>query len=485
VVSDRRRLLHALLRQDLPSFIAKCLATLEPGTRYRENWHVRHIAFHLDRVARGQCRRLILNIPPRHLKSICVTVAFTAWRLGHDPGLKVMAVSYAHDLTRKHALDFRTVVESEWYRQVFPQLRIEPRRNRDIELVTTAQGSRFATSVGGSVLGRGADLIVIDDPIKALDALSEAERRRVREFYDNTLYTRLNDKTTGAIVIVMQRLHADDLVGHVLAKEDWEVVTISAIETEDRAYRLGPEPGDVYRRRAGEVLHAEREPAAVLEQLRRTLGSLNFSAQYQQNPLPQEGNLIRREWIRYYEAVPRPLDLTVVSWDTASTLAETSDWSVGTVWGLRGSDIYLLDVVRGRFEVPELRRRIEAVHREHGADATLIEDTDIGRAIGQELRRAGPLRPLLPRPRFDKTARLLAQSPKFEAGQVLLPREAPWLAEYLEELLGFPNARHDDQVDSTSQALRWLSDKIARGTPPVRPNPTRPPGARIVRSGTG
>ena len=224
------------------------------------------------------------------------------------------------------------------------------------------------------------------------------------------------------------------------------------------------------------MIDPSRENAVLLEQMRRTLGSMSFAAQYQQDPVPPDGNAIRREWLRYYDTVPTP-DLVVASWDTASTLGESSDYSVGTVWGLKRSDIYLLDVVRGRFEVPELRRRIESVTLNYEAEATLIEESDIGRAVMQEMRLHSPVRPIAWWPQYDKEARLLAQAPKFEAGQVLLPRDAPWLADYIAELLAFPNGRHDDQVDSTSQALNWLSRRIAIGVPKARPNPTRPQGA--------
>jgi hypothetical protein len=166
-------------------------------------------------------------------------------------------------------------------------------------------------------------------------ALSEAERRRVAEFYDSTLYSRLNNKAEGVIIIVMQRLHQDDLVGHVLEKENWEVLSIPAIATEDLAYPIGPDRRDIYERKAGEVLHHEREPQEWLEAARRNLGTLNFSAQYQQNPLPAEGNVIKREWIHFYDETPDHLELKVVSWDTASTIAEASDCSVGTGWGAR------------------------------------------------------------------------------------------------------------------------------------------------------
>ena len=396
--------------------------------------------------------------------------------MGHDPGLRIMTVSYSDELAQVHAAAFRTVVESDWYRELFPAFQVT--RSTQVLVETTQHGFRYAGSVGGSILGRGADLIVIDDPIKAQAALSVAERRKVNEFYDNTLYTRLNDKARGAIVIVMQRLHQDDLVGHVLGQEDWELATIPAIEAESRSYRLGPDADDVHLRGTGEVIDPRREDAAVLEQLQRTLGSMGFAAQYQQDPVPPDGNAIHRDWLRYYDTAPSHFDLVMVSWDTASTLGEASDYSVGTVWGLHRGDIYLLDLVRGRYEVPDLRRLIENTAQRHDANATVIEETDIGRAIVQEMRRHSTVRPTLSRPRFDKEARLLAQAPKFEAGQVLLPREAPWLAMYLSELLAFPNGAHDDQVDSTSQALDWLSRQIAIGHPRTRPNPQRPTGVR-------
>lgn len=468
------RAVRAVLRLDLPSFTAKCFATLESGRSFHDNWHIHHIGHQLQRVADGELTRLAITIPPRHLKSICVTIAYTAWAMGRNPALKIMTVSYSEELARQHATAFRTIVESAWYRDLFPAFQIASARTNEVR--TTQHGFRFAGSVGGAILGRGADLIIIDDPIKAQAALSAVERRKVKDFYDNTLYTRLNDKARGAIVIVMQRLHEDDPVGHVRAKEAWEISAIPAIAPDDQDYRIGPGPHEVYHRKAGEVIDPQREDHAVLDQVRRTLGSMNFAAQYQQNPVPPDGNAIRREWLRYYDVAPH-LDLVMASWDTASTLGETSDYSVGTVWGLKGSDIYLLDVIRGRFEVPDLRRRIEATTETYGAHATLVEETDIGRAILQEMRLHSHVRPILWRVHFDKEARLLAQAPKFEAGQVLLPRDAPWLADYVSELLAFPNGAHDDQVDSTSQALAWLSRRIAVGMPPIRPNPARPAGA--------
>src|SRR5215207_9898535 len=253
-MNEHARLLRAFLREDLSIFSRKVFATLEPGTAYQHNWHIDHLCWQLTRVARGEVRRLIINVPPRSMKSITVSVGFTAWVMGREPTRRIICASYADDLARKLSVDTRTVLDSPWYRALFPHMQLASRRPRNTDLITTQQGYRYAAGMSGSILGRGADLIVIDDPIKATDALSEKERRRINEAFDNTLYTRLNDKRTGAIVIIMQRLHQDDLVGHVLAKGDWEVVSIPAIEPEERAYQLSDDLEDVYIRRAGEVL---------------------------------------------------------------------------------------------------------------------------------------------------------------------------------------------------------------------------------------
>lgn len=461
-------LLQAILRRDLASFIAQCFGTLEPGTAYLDNWHIHAIAYQLTRVWRGECKRLIINVPPRTAKSICVTIAFTAWVMGHDPRKRIMAISYANELSLTHAAAFRSVVSSDWYGKLFPRFAITANRSQEIR--TNQQGYRFSGSVGGAVLGRGADLIVIDDPINGLEAATSAPaRRRVQEFYDGTLYSRLNDRLNGAIIIVMQRLHEDDLVGHVLEKEDWEVLAIPAIAPEDARYRIGDGAEAFYQRRAGEVLHPGRDTIAWFDVARRNLGSLHFAAQYQQNPLPAEGQLIKRDWLKHYDELPEAFDLVIASWDTASTRAEHSDWSVGTVWGAVGQNYYLIDLVRDRWEAPQLRRKMIELAGRHAVDATLIENTELGRALSQDMRRSGVLYALLQPSRIEKTARLMAQAARFEAGQVFLPRQALWLGEYLSELLAFPLARHDDQVDATSQALKYLTAR----TPNPRERPQR------------
>jgi predicted phage terminase large subunit-like protein len=195
--------------------------------------------------------------------------------------------------------------------------------------------------------------------------------------------------------------------------------------------------------------------------------------------VPDDGVVIRKAWLRYYEEVPERFETTLVSWDTASTLSEDADWSVGTVWGLNQGEVFLREVIRVRHEAPELGHLIEQVHRRTAADITIIEDADLGRGIAQNLRRTSHLcRPILYQPRLDKVARMQARAVMFETGKVFLPRDAPWLASYLEELLGFPNRRYDDQVDSTSQALDWVQHRFARDIAGERPAPARPKGRK-------
>jgi hypothetical protein len=207
-----------LLRQEFIRFAERCFYELNPQAELALNWHLDVIAAKLTAVREGKIRRLIINLPPRHLKSLMASIAFPAWCLGHDPSAQILCVSYAQDLADKLARDCRSVMLSPWYQRIFPT-RLAPHRQAVQEFITTRQGNRLATSTGGVLTGRGADIILIDDPLKPEDALSEALRQACNEWFVHTLYSRLNDKRSGAIVIIMQRLHEDDLVGHVLAQD--------------------------------------------------------------------------------------------------------------------------------------------------------------------------------------------------------------------------------------------------------------------------
>jgi predicted phage terminase large subunit-like protein len=318
---------------------------------------------------------------------------------------------------------------------------------------------RYVASVGGTLTGRGADLIIVDDPLKAEEAMSEPARKRVIEWYAGTLVSRLNDKEKGPVVVVMQRLHEHDLAGHLCEQGGWHQLDLPAIAVEDSLIPLGK--GKRIARRRGEVLHPERESKAALDRIRAEIGSLMFSAQYQQRPVPLEGNLIRRDWFRFYDELPQAGPGWIVqSWDIATMTGQANDFSVCTTWHMIRGDYYLVDVFRDRLQYPDLRRKIASLAVQHRAQTILIENAGPGMALLQDLRRNPPSgipHPIGQKPNGSKADRVVAQSAKIEAGHVSLPRTAHWLDDFLLELLAFPHGRHDDQVDSVSQFLTWAA----------------------------
>jgi hypothetical protein len=250
---------------------------VSPGAAFQGNWHIEAIAYALSRVMRGEIRRLIITVPPRNLKSFCASIAFPAFVLGHDPTRRIICVSYSEALAGKHANDCRAIMQSEKYRAIF-RTRISPQKNTELEIMTTVRGFRLAASVGGTLTGRGGSMIIIDDPQKPQDAQSQNAREQVHQWFTNTLLSRLDKKSTDAIILVMQRLHQDDLAGPLLQQEGWEVLNLPAIAEVDQEIPLAA--GRLHERRRGSLLHPEREPQSVLDELRRAMGSAEFSAQY-------------------------------------------------------------------------------------------------------------------------------------------------------------------------------------------------------------
>jgi predicted phage terminase large subunit-like protein len=451
--ASETRLLRTALHSDFTAFGRKVFMTLESGQAYVPNWHLEAIAHQLERVRRGEIKRLIINMPPRSLKSVTASVAFPAFVLGHDPARRIICVSYSGDLAKKHANDFRAVLEAPWYQTLFERTRIG-QKDSETEIELTARGFRLATSVGGTLTGRGGDLIVIDDPLKPDDAHSETKRNAANEWFKNTLLSRLDDKRTGAIIIVMQRVHMDDLTGFVTTQSsEWRVLSLPAIAEIDEVIPISDRK--VHRRRVGEALSPEREPLSVLENLKTQLGSDAFSAQYQQMPVPPGGATIKRHWIKRYAELPlqRERSLILQSWDTASKGGPENDFSVCTTWFIsRDRRWYLIDVWRKRVDYPELKAAVRTLASRHAAERVLVEDAGAGISLVQEL--LGEVDGILAvKPNRDKITRMSVVSSKFESGLVFLPERAPWLADFEAELFAFPGSRHDDQCDSVSQAL--------------------------------
>lgn len=455
------RELHAVLATDFLAFLEMVFETVSPGDRFKDNWHIQAIARQLEKIERGLTRRLIVTMPPRHLKSITISVAWVAWMLGRDPTRKFVCASYAAELALKHARDCRAVMQSAWYRQAFPETIIE--RVSENDFTTTRKGGRLSTSVGGVMTGRGGSIIVIDDPMKPDEAPSVVARKNVKQWYQRTVSSRLDDKNEGAVVVVMQRLHEDDLAGNLLETEGvWEHLNLPAIAESDDEIEIAE--GEVHRRSAGDVLQPGRESREVLDATRREMGSANFSAQYQQAPVPEDGTLVKREWLRRWTSRPvrQQGDRIVQSWDTASKDGVFNDWSVCITALVRGHEVYLLDVFRKKLAFPDLLREVVDRARREQATALLVEDAASGQQVIQMLNREQPSgvpRPIKRAAQSDKVTRMSGQSSRIEAGELLLPEEAPWLADFERELIGFPSTRHDDQVDALAQLLEWTGQR--------------------------
>lgn len=452
-----------VLRRDLMSFIERSFYELNPQANFSPSPPIEVVASRLERCRKGTTKRLIINLPPRSLKSHSVSVAFAAWLLGHNPAMQIICASYGQDLADKHARDCRTLMASDFYRRLFPMTRLLSEKKSVGEFMTTAQGFRMSTSVGGVLTGRGADLIILDDPLKPDEALSETRRNGVNDWYDNSLVSRLNSKADGSIILVMQRLHQDDLAGHVLSQEDWEVVTLPALAREDEWHLIENAWGKRrFQRKAGDALEPDREPQVTLNAIRKTIGEYNFVSQYQQDPMPLGGAIVKTEWLKYYDSGDLPSRFTCIlqSWDTANKSGELNDFSVCTTWGVVLHRYYLLDVYRRRFDYPDLRRAVREQASHRRADAIVIEDKASGTQLIQDLKVDGQhgIKPFTPAPGADKTLRLYSQTAEFESGRVLLPRSAPWLEEYVRELTAFPGTKYDDQVDSRTQALIHLKN---------------------------
>lgn len=454
-----------ILRHDFAAFVHRTFRELNAAEDFLFNWHIEVLAAKLEAVRLGQIKRLIINIPPRQGKSIIGSVAFPAFVFGHKPSAKIISISYNQDLANDLASSCRSLMLSPFYQGLF-ETRLSDERRAIEDFETTEGGRRISTSMSGGITGRGAELIIIDDPIKADDAQSDARRATVNASFYNTIVSRLNSTRTGAIVIIMQRLHADDLVAYVTQRDPWEVVALPAIAVRNEVYDFVTPYGPRHiERRQGEALHPVREPLDRLLALRASMSEYVFSAQYQQDPQPPQGLIVKTEWLKFYGPAELPTGGTIVqSWDTANKDSTVNDYSVCTTWCYYERHFYLLDVYRERVDFPTLVSAVQTLTERYDADVVLIEDRASGTPLIQELRHKGVPVQEAPTSNDSKLTRLINQTSKFASGFVHLPKsqETPsWLETYILELTTFPNAPHDDQVDSTVYALAWDTDQLS------------------------
>lgn len=437
---------------------------VEPGTKYVPGWHLDAIADHLEAVSYGHIRNLLINMPPRHMKSLAVSVFWPCWEWLQWPERRWLFASYAGSLSIRDSLKCRRLIQSPWYQRHYGHIyQLTKDQSGKVRFENNRTGYRLATSVDAAATGEGGDRVVVDDPHNVREATSEAVRESTLTWWSETMSTRLNDPKRGAKVIVMQRVHERDLSGYVLEQGGWEHLCLPAEYEGSRTITsIGwSDP----RTTPGELLWPERFGPDEITRLKRELGSYAVAGQLQQRPSPAEGGILKRNWWRRYSRPPEKFDRLIMSWDMTFKETKGADFVVGQVWGLLGADAYLLDQVRDRMDFPGTVAAVRSLTAKWpDVLAKYVEDKANGPAVIQVLQREIP-GILAVTPEGSKEARVHAVSPMIEAGNVWIPDPAlaPWVHDFVEECAAFPFGRNDDQVDAMSQAL----SRLMRATPQV------------------
>lgn len=453
---DQTRELSAVLRIDFCAFVEKCFNYLNPGQPYEHNWHVEAIAYQLARCLAGDTKRLVILLPPRHLKSTIVSIAWTAFVLGHFPSKKFICASYSQDLAHKLSNDTRSIMSSEWYRSLFPETIVSHSKDTQQLFETTQHGGRFATSIGGPLTGFGGDIFVVDDPQKPIDMTHEGSRHKARDWLFNTAMSRFNSPKDGILVIVMQRLHEDDLIGNLETQEDFKILKIPARAEEPLEYSMSEHTEHHFEQ--GQYLHKSRFGPDQFDAQRKAMGSREFSAQYQQDPLPSDGGLFDWDWFRPCDTLPTISEL-VMSIDVAATDGG-GNYTAVTLWGHTDRKWYLMAAHRYQLNLAKVRQKIQALDQQYRPDLLVIDSGGVGKGLVSELEFKGMKHIRPSGSSISKIDRANDIAAMIEGGRVFVLTTAPGLADFRKEVISFPNGKFDDFVDSMTQILRHCGQAV-------------------------
>jgi predicted phage terminase large subunit-like protein len=465
-------------RRWLIEFVRAAWPVIEPVTPLIEGFHVPAICEHLQAVTEGRIKRLLINVPPRCGKSNLVSVLWPCWEWTRDPSIRFLMASYSLDLSTRHSLMRRRLIESEWYRSHWPSVKLTSDQNAKREFENDCTGYMIATSVGGTSTGRGGSRLLLDDPHSVSEAESDVVRQSVLEWFDRTWSTRSNNPQKPREVVIMQRVHFKDVSGHMLEQGDVEHLKIPMEYDPDTARTTSIGWSDP-RKERGQLLAPQWFTPDVVKQYKLRLGSYAYAGQYQQTPVPAEGGIFKKHWLRYFRwGDPgwlviddgRRFQLSTLSRfitvDLAASLRETADYTVISSWaffnGSNSPKLFLLDVVRSRMEGPDIVPSVKAQRAKWNVPVVWIEKVGFQPALIQAARREGlPVREL--ERTKDKIGRAMGATPLYEAGNVHYPADASWLAECETELLSFPAGEHDDFTDCASDAANIAQDMVSCG----------------------
>lgn len=475
----KTKLALEVYRNSLTEFVRRSFGIISPNAEYSHNWHIEYICRKLEAAFRGEIKRLIINVPPRSLKSIMCTVAAPAWFLGKNPAIQIIGASYSQRLSFKHSQDTRFLMQSKFYGAVFPKTVLAKDQNEKGKFMSTARGQRMAVSVGASPVGEGGDIIIVDDILNPGQAASDVERENANDWFRQTLSSRLNNPETGVIIVVMQRLHEDDLAGMLLSQGGWEHINLPAVNDNEREFALGMGRKKLWK--LGELLHPERLSEDVLEQKRKEMGAFSYVGQYLQRPVPEGGGIIKHHHWQYWEGKEPPKTTDIIQvYDTAYTEKTQNDYCARTTWGIFTSDdgednIILLEMMNERLEFPDLRSRAKESYKRFtkkngDVPLVLIEEKSAGMPLIQEMRLAGMRVKGIKRNAHsgDKVSRAHNVTHIFESGRVWVPCNGvevdgrmvysprPFAQEVIDNCAAFPFGTHDDLVDTVVDAIAFL-----------------------------
>ncbi len=458
---QKDKMIRFIRKYSLTAFIPFAFKICDPASKYIHNWHIELIAEYLEAAFRGDIKRLIVNIPPRSLKSISASVAFPAWALGHHPALRFLCVSKKEETGLALSMWSRQVCGDERYSKMFPSFDFAGDQNQKGSFNTTSNGCRETKTSLSIPTGKGYNFITFDDFLAA--GMTKIEQSKTIELYPQ-FYSRLNSKNDDVIIAIEQRLGYNDFTAYL--KEKWgsdaQHLELPAIEKEQRTIIFGNH--DI-KRQENQLLNEHHKDWSLesLQKIKQEMGSIDFETQFQQNPSIEGGNIVQRNWLQYegLETMQaRKFEGIYLSCDTAFKDKNYHDPSALLVFGVLRGKVYLIDRKVERLIYPHLKDVIKRFADKYKCNAILIEDKAFGQDLVNEFKTSfRQYNPIPRKPIGDKVQRLSSASPFIEAGNLVLPSDSDWLFDFESELLGFPNTKHDDQVDATSQFINWILEK--------------------------